>query len=782
MAEYELSLFEEIAPRSTRDDDKRLSERLSSKRVSSPGGNTIRDKIEAIKREVERNLSFLFDKVSECRTEEELSNYIDKMIASDCCAVDTETLGKNYFKDKIFGFSLSAGGKDAVYVPLLHRGYVTGALMERQLTPEQVHRQLSRLAASNAKILMHNAKFDIHMIYHNFGVMLNCYWDTMIASRLIHSSEKDHSLKYQYNVKVLGGKGKPYDFKSLFGGISPEIVPISTMAPYAAGDTFETVGLARFQKEELKNLPGIYRVLQLEMRVLKMIVQMEEDGVCVDEKVVREMSEKYTGKLSAAASSCAKELEKYQDKITRYRIQHPGKLSNPVNLSSPSQIAILIYDIIGMAELPKYGRGTGKAVLKAFKEKNAFCKSLADYRDSEKLVNGFINSIPNFILDDGKVHSDFVQVKGTGNTTEEDDESGADTGRFSCKDPNLQQIPSKGEKVELRKMFKASPGCIMFSSDYSQQEPRVLAQVSGDSEMISAYREGKDLYAIMASKIYKKSYEDCLEFYPEGTVLNIGGKQVVCKKKEHTNKEGKKRRSDTKSVLLGLMYGRGQKSIAEETKLSLDDAKALIDTFYQEFPNVKKWMNSVEDFCKKNGYVDTIYGRRRELPDGMLPVYAYKNKGGRPAKFNPLDFSLGQDIAVDYSVEPEVQEYYNKKLSKAFGWKAKEEVLQEARSEGIEIRDNSLDVARAMRQAVNTTIQGSSADMSKLAMVMCFEDEELKRLGFRILFPVHDEIIAEAPEKNAKRCGEILSQMMIKAAAVLCPSVPVKCDVEYMRQ
>ena len=100
MAEYELSLFEEIAPRSTRDDDKRLSERLSSKRVSSPGGNTIRDKIEAIKREVERNLSFLFDKVSECRTEEELSNYIDKMIASDCCAVDTETLGKNERKQQ----------------------------------------------------------------------------------------------------------------------------------------------------------------------------------------------------------------------------------------------------------------------------------------------------------------------------------------------------------------------------------------------------------------------------------------------------------------------------------------------------------------------------------------------------------------------------------------------------------------------------------------------------------------------------------------------------------
>jgi len=312
-----------------------------------------------------------------------------------------------------------------------------------------------------------------------------------------------------------------------------------------------------------------------------------------------------------------------------------------------------------------------------------------------------------------------------------------------------------------------------------QQEPRVLAQISGDEEMINAYRSGKDLYAIMASKIYNKSYEDCLEFYPEGTEIIIDGKRVVCGKKEHTNKEGKKRRGDTKAVLLGIMYGRGQQSIAEQTGNTLEEAKSLIDTFYGQFSNVKRWMESVEEFCKKNGYVDTIYGRRRELPDGLLPVYAYKNKGGVPAKFNPLDFSIKKEEKLDFSVDPEVQAYYNKKLARAFGWKAKDEVIQEAKAEGIEIKDNSNFVARAMRQAVNTIIQGSSADMSKLAMVMCYESEELKRLGFRLLFPVHDEIIAEAPKENAKRCGELLSQMMIKAANTLCPDVPFKCDVEY---
>ena len=446
---FELSLFDEITPRSSREDDKRLSEKLSTKRVSSPSGNTIRDKIEIIKMEVERQLSFLYGKVSECRSEEELSAYIDRMIASDLCSVDTETLGTNYFKDKIFGFSLSADGTDAVYVPILHKGYVTGGLLDRQLTREQVSRQLNRLAASKTKIVMHNAKFDIHMVYHNFGVKLKCYWDTMIASRLIHSAERDHSLKYQYNVKVRGESGKPYDFKSLFGGVPAEMVPVATMTPYAAGDTFETIGLAKYQMEEFKKYPGIYNTFKLEMKVLEMIVDMEETGVCIDREALKEMSDKYTSRLSAAANDCYKELEKYQDKINRYRIQHPGKLGSPINLSSSSQIAIIIYDIIGLAELPKYKRGTGKEVLKVFKEKNAFCKRLSDYRDSEKLVNGFINSIPTFIMSDNKVHSDFVQVKGTGNTTEEDDESGADTGRFSCiAEGQYVQVVNGQKKIE----------------------------------------------------------------------------------------------------------------------------------------------------------------------------------------------------------------------------------------------------------------------------------------------------------------------------------------------
>lgn len=783
---FESTLFEDLEPRGSREDDRKLISKLNqkAKAPSSSRGNSVKEKMEWIRREVDRHLSFLFDNVEACREEDRLRAFFDNFIQQDKGSIDTETLGLDYFKDKIYGWSTWAKGEKSLYVPVLHKGYVTGDILDRQISPKFIGEQLERVKNSNTKLVFHNAKFDMHMIYHNFGVMLPCWWDTMIASRLLHSSEKDHSLKYQYNVKVKKDTGKPYDFKTLFSGVDPNSVPIDIMTPYAAGDTFETLGLQEYQEEEFKKYPGIYNVFKnIEMPLLPVIVDMEERGVCVDLDVLKQMKEKYLVRYEEAKEVCLDELDKYSDKINSFNLRNPGKLSNPINLGSPAQVAILFYDIIGLPESQKYKRGTGKKVLELYKDKNEFIKKLINLRDAEKLVNGFINSIPEFIKEDGKVHPDFVQIKGTGNTNEEDEENGADTGRFSCLAPNLQQIPGRGEKSELRKMFKASEGYIMMSSDYSQQEIRVLAHCSGDEEMINAYKNNKDLYAIMAAKVYNKPYEDCLEFYPEGTKIIIDGKEVICGKKEHTNKEGKARRSACKSLVLGIMYGRGQASIAEQIGSTLEEAKDLIDTFYKEFPNVRNWMTRVENSCSRNGYVDTLAGRRRELPDALLEEYEFKNKGGRPKDFNPLSFMSPETAnELDYTVDEETKNYYINKLKKAYGWKAKEDVINEAKAEGIEIKDNSQYKAKAMRQAVNTTIQGTSADMSKLAMLYCAQNEELTRLGFKMLFPVHDEIIAEAPKETAKRCGELMSEMMVKAAAKLCPSVPFKCDVEFLER
>ena len=763
-------LFDDLEPRSSRTDDTKIIEKLSSERskLSSGRRNNLADKMEWIRREVTTHLAFLSDKVESCRDNKRLESYFDSLLNSGKGAIDTETTGLDYFNDLIYGWSSWTANEKSIYVPMEHYGYVSGNKLDNQISKEFVSEQLKRVAQSDTKLVFHNAKFDLHMIYHNYGVMLPVWWDTMIASRLLHSSEQDHSLKYQYNVKVKGGKEKPYDFKSLFDGVKANTVPIDIMTPYAAGDTFETIGLQEYQEKEFKKYPGIYNVFKnIEMPLLPIIVEMEETGVAIDFDVLKAMEEKYTTRYEEAKSACYGELRKYEDKINTYRIRNPGKLSEPINLSSPAQIAIVLYDIIKLEPLQKYGRGTGRAVIEHYKKTNKFVEKLADVRDAEKLVNGFIKSIPEYIRDDGRVHSEFVQVKGAANTNNEDEDTGADTGRMASRTPNLQQIPGRGEKSELRKMFKATDGYIMMSSDYSQQEPRLLAHCSNDTEMQQAYRDGKDLYALMASKVYHTSYENCKEFYPDGTV----------------NKEGKKRRSDTKAILLGLMYGRGQASIAEQTGSTLDEAKALIDTFYNEFPNVRKWMNKVEAECEKNGYVETIMGRRRELPDALLPEYEFKNIGGKPKGFNPLDFISGnrREEVVDFTVDDATKKSYTEKLNKAFGWKAKEEIIQQAKTEGIEIKDNSQYKARAKRQSVNTIIQGSAADMSKLAMIYCATNKELRDLGFRMLFPVHDEIIAEAPIQNAKRCGELMSEMMVKAAGVVCPSVPFKCDVELMK-
>ena len=284
------TLFGEIFDNNTRERDKKIISKLSQSKRAPSGGksNNIKDRMELIRREVDKHLSFLFDRVESCRTEERLKSFVDNFIKQPVGAIDTETLGLDYFTDKIFGWSAWAEGDKSIYVPVEHRGYVTGDKLSEQIPQNIISEQLERIANSDTKLVFHNAKFDMHMIYHNYGVKMPVWWDTMIASRLLHSSEKDHSLKYQYNVKVKKESGKPYDFKTLFDGIAPEVVPIDIMTPYAAGDTFETLELQKYQEEEFKKYPGIYNVFRnIEMPLLPVVAEMEETGEEIHKETTR---------------------------------------------------------------------------------------------------------------------------------------------------------------------------------------------------------------------------------------------------------------------------------------------------------------------------------------------------------------------------------------------------------------------------------------------------------------------------------------------------------------
>ena len=294
---------------------------------------------------------------------------------------------------------------------------------------------------------------------------------------------------------------------------------------------------------------------------------------------------------------------------------------------------------------------------------------------------------------------------------------------------------------------------------WSQQEPRLLSAYAQDENMINAYKEGKDLYATIAAGVYKNDYWDNMEKHQDGT----------------PNPAGKKRRSACKSLLLGIMYGRGVASIAEQTGSSIQEAQKIIDDFYTNFPKVKKWTDETQENAKKLGYVEDMWGRRRRLPDIQRPPvevrYTDPNRVVVSSDFNPLIGSTGKYTSNKKS---DIDVYKERALA-ARGRKEMEAIKAEALTKGIEVHENGGFIAQAERQCVNARIQGGSATMTKIAMIRVNNDEELKNLGFKMLICVHDELIGECPEENADAVADRLCYLM-RTCVEKDVITPFKCD------
>ena len=275
--------------------------------------------------------------------------------------------------------------------------------------------------------------------------------------------------------------------------------------------------------------------------------------------------------------------------------------------------------------------------------------------------------------------------------------------------------------------------------------------------MINSYRQGKDLYATLASRIFSNGYWDNMEHFEDGT----------------PNPEGKKRRSKTKRLLLGIMYGMGAASIAVSIDGTVEEAQEIIDNFYKGFPTVKKWMDVSKENAKKYGYVEDIWGRRRRLPDIQLKPYQveFKDKTKNDGDFNPLLGSLG---LVKNDTSKLLDEYYNKAI-KTKSRKEVEELASKAEKDGIILHSNSNKIAQAERQCVNARIQGSASTMSKKAMIKVHNEKTLNDLDFHMLIAVHDELIGECPAEYADQVAERLTDVM-KHAAEPDVIVPFKCD------
>lgn len=751
-----MPLFD-IPNRSNKDSDIKLAKKVNSakKKVAASSRNTLLEKIRLIQEAVEKNLGKFKDDYEIITTVPKLQEYLKDTYE---IAIDTETTGLDPILDKIVGLCLYKPNKKAVYIPINHISYITMRRLDNQLTEDEVASCIRCLSTDSCRIIMFNAKFDIRVIRNQLHVYLKCYWDCYLASRLLNENEPvdGKGLKALHKKYVLDGAEDEFSFDALFHGMSFDKVPINSAYLYAAHDAIITYELYIFQKQyldinseydDLRKLAEVF--FTVEMPCVEVVCDMEDTGVAFDSDYAKELSVKYNKLLKDRLDEFYHILGNYSSDIEKYKRTHPNhKLEEPININSTTQLATLFYDVLKIPPVDsKQPRGTGIGILQ--KIDNPLCKAILDYRNIEKLLTTYIDKLPNVVNPkDGRIHCNFNQY-------------GADTGRMSSSDPNLQNIPSKNK--EIRKMFVATPGYVLMSSDYSQQEPKCLAalcNMQGDSQMYDTFMSGKDLYSEIASKAFNKPYEQCLEHRADGSV----------------DKEGKERRSQRKSILLGVLYGRQEPSIAEQLGCTIDKAKSIKRSVFNGFPAIPKFEKDSLDMGREYGYVTTICGRKRRLPDLQLDEFEFKWKDGFAKSVDPLDF----DEELTSEVPESKINYYLRKLSRA-RYGQKRSIFEEANNEGIQIIDNGAKIADAERQCVNARIQGSAADLTKIAMIHLNNNQRLKELGFRLLIPVHDEVIVECPEENMAEVKELLSETMSKAAERIL-KMPIKCDVDVTKQ
>ena len=434
-------------------------------------------RLDAIKANVLKILGRFVEDTQVIRTREELSSYIDAAILNGEIAIDTETNNSlDPITCKLMGPCIYTPGQKNAYIPLNHVDVKTRQRLPDQLTEKDVEEEFLRLV--NTNIIMHNGKFDYQVIKCTTGVKLKVYWDTFIAARLLDENEKRAGLKEQYKDKIDSSIEK-YDIEHLFEDIEYAIVPPEIFALYAATDAFETYQLYKWQQAQF-NKPGHEKLLNLllniEMPVLEVAAEMELTGVCIDREYAKRLSDKYHIFVEDVDKRIAIQLEEYRDVIQQWR-QTPEanfkatktnkkgeeslskskseQLKDPPQLTSPTQFAILLYDVLKAPVVDKKSpRGTGEDILVQID--NPLCELVLEKRGLEKLISTYIDKIPSCVNDfDGRLHASFNQL-------------GTDTGRFSSRDPNLQNIPSKNKEIRL--MFLPSPGYVMVGGDFSLQK------------------------------------------------------------------------------------------------------------------------------------------------------------------------------------------------------------------------------------------------------------------------------------------------------------------------
>ena len=448
-------------------DVKSVKRAVSSKKLS------IEDKLKLITEEVNRILGRYESDTQVITTYADLVSYIDKSIENKVIAIDTETNNSlDPITCKIMGGCIYTPGCKNAYIPINHTT-LTGERLDWQITENQLAEQFSRLIKAKTDIIMHNGKFDYEVIKCTCGVELPITWDTMIGAKVLDENERSAGLKQQYIDKIDPSIEK-YSIDHLFSDIEYAVVDPNVFALYAATDSYMTYKLyewqlAKFNDPDLSRLFDMFK--RIEMPLVPVVAEMELAGVDFDIEYDERLSKKYHKKLDELDSKIADELEKLKPQIDIWRLSSDAnykpvkkngagegkskneQLSDPINVASPTQLAILLYDILGIKAVDKKNpRGTGEDILERIQ--HPLAKLLLERRGLMKLITAFIDSLPTWVNPKtGRIHCHFNAY-------------GAATGRFSSSEPNLQQIPSHNH--ELRLLFRAGTDYmnISYEDDY----------------------------------------------------------------------------------------------------------------------------------------------------------------------------------------------------------------------------------------------------------------------------------------------------------------------------
>ena len=576
--------------------------------------------------------------------EEEMQKILSIFKTNQFLSLDTETTSTSPIDAELVGLSFSVKEHEAFYVPI-------PANREEALRIVNIFKSIYE-DPSILKIGQ-NLKYDLQVL-RNYNIELKGpMWDTMIAHYLIQP-ELRHNMDYMAEAylhyqtvhidELIGPKGK--NQKSM-RDLSPTLV-----YEYACEDADITLQLKNKLEPELKKYECEELFYNIEMPLMPVLAEMEMNGVCLDTESLSETSRILTNRMNEI------EARIYQ------------LAGQSFNIASPKQVGEILFDkmkIVEKAKKTKTGQYvTSEEVLQQLKNKHEIVADILEHRGLKKLIGTYIDALPKLINPrTGHIHTSFNQTITA-------------TGRLSSSDPNLQNIPIRGEDgKEIRKAFIPEPGCLFFSADYSQIELRVMAHLSKDENMIRVFQEGKDLHAATAANIYKKPIE------------------------EVTRDE----RTKSKRANFGIIYGITVFGLAERLDIPREEAKMLIDGYFQTFPQVYDYMEQAKQTAREKGYVTTLFGRRRYLPD--------------------------------------------------------------INSQNATVR------GFAERNAINAPIQGTAADIIKVAMIHIFNRFKAENIKSKMILQVHDELNFSVYPEEKEQVERIVLEEMQHAFKM---SVPLIAD------